>query len=365
MSAFAQFPSVATTGITATHCPNWAAIKTNTSGRTISTNGAVIQNQEITGQMVVNASNVTFDCVKINANGAQYGITCLTTNCGGLLVEDSEIYNTTSTGFILKGRPGSIATARRIHVHTSVRDTMKIRGDALLIDSYVHVEPTPGSHNDAIQIESGSNIDIRNNTIHGPLNEQTSAILAKSDFGIINNLRIYGNQFSGGTHTVYSVNGGFGQPTNVIVANNQWVSDSWKFSPASFETNASHCLEWYGNTFSAGGSFAVPTSASPQGSCAVGVFPPISGVTQAAPATFTPAPASFPSPVSVTISTTETGGTIHYTVDGSVPDGTDPVYSTPIVISSTTTLRAIVIKSGVLNSAITTGTYTITGACTY
>lgn len=364
--AHAQFPDETTTGITNTHCPNWAVDKINTSSRTISTAGTTLYYEQISGQITVNAPNVTIKCVKIDANGSLYGINCLSTNCTNLLVEDAEIFDTASTGFILKGSAAGRATANRVNVHTSVKDAMKIRGHANLYNSYIHVNAVPGEHNDAIQIESGSNIDIVGNRIDGPLNEQTSAIIAKSDFGIINNLRVANNRLSGGTHTFYSVTGGFGPPTNVIVANNQWLLNSWKFSPVSFETNAGHCLEWYGNTNSDASARGVPTSASPTGSCAVGVFTPLGGGnTQNAPATFTPAPGSYQASVTVSLATVTAGATIHYTTDGSTPDASDTAYSVPLTFVATTTLKAIVIKAGNDPSVVSTGTYTITGGCTY
>lgn len=364
---YAGTPEIGEVGISDTHCPNWAATKANTSGRTISTNNTTIDYEEITGQMFVNAENVTFDCVRINAQNNLYGLSCLTSNCAGLLIEDSEILDGTSASLILRGTANNRAITRRSHIRGDENDAMKIRGHAELIDSFVEVEATPGSHNDAIQIESGVNIDIRGNTIAGPLNEQTSAIIAKSDFGIINNLRLENNTFSGGTHTIYSVNGGFGVPTNVIVANNVWVKDSWKFSPVSFETNASHCLEWYGNTNSDGTVRGVPTSSSPQGECAIGVFEPLGGSTpQNAPVTFTPAPGTYATTVTVSMSTPTAGATIYYTTDGSTPDATDTAYSTPVVLSATTTLKAIAIKAGNDDSVVTTGTYTIAASgCTY
>ena len=354
-------------GITTAQCPNWAATKTNTSGRTITTAGQTISYEEITGQITVNAPNVTIECVRINAQNNLYGINCLTTNCGNLLVEDSEILDATSTSFILRGQAGAPAIARRIYVRGDENDAMKIRGNARLLDSYVHVDARPGGHNDAIQIESGVNNDISGNNIIGPLNEQTSAIIAKSDFGVINNLRLANNRFSGGTHTVYSVDGGFGVPTNVVVHGNVWALGTWKFSPMSIATNASHCIEWYNNTNDDATTRGAPNTISPQGSCAVGVFPPLGGGTpQAAPATFTPAPGTYQSSVSVSISTAETGATIHYTTDGSTPDSGDTAYTVPLVFSTTTTLKAIVVKAGSTDSVVTTGTYTIsTLQCTY
>ena len=75
---------------------------------------------------------------------------------------------------------------------------------------------------------------------------------------------------------------------------------------------------------------------------------------------FSPAPGTYTSAQTVTISSATSGASIRYTTDGSTPTATTgTVYSAPITISSTTTLKAIAYKSGMTDSSVTTGTYTI------
>lgn len=66
--------------------------------------------------------------------------------------------------------------------------------------------------------------------------------------------------------------------------------------------------------------------------------------------------------ISVSITTELTGANIYYTTDGSVPDGTDTLYTTPISLSTDTILRAIAIKTGYTSSAVTTENYRFTVA---
>ncbi len=86
----------------------------------------------------------------------------------------------------------------------------------------------------------------------------------------------------------------------------------------------------------------------------------ISGGTEtvAAPV-FNPAGGTYSSALDVTISSPTAGATIRYTTDGSNPTLASPVYSAPIRISSTRTLKAIAVKSGLNDSAISSATYTI------
>jgi hypothetical protein len=96
----------------------------------------------------------------------------------------------------------------------------------------------------------------------------------------------------------------------------------------------------------------------------------------AAGPTFNPVAGTFTSaPQSVTISTATSGATICYTTDGSTPAATagtctsGSTYSSPVSIGSqyvsgTVTLKAIASKSGMDNSAITSGNYVFQYAAT-
>ena len=55
----------------------------------------------------------------------------------------------------------------------------------------------------------------------------------------------------------------------------------------------------------------------------------------------------------------ESGANIYYTLDGSTPTVESTLYSAPITLSDTTTVKAIAIKDGV-SSSVTEGTYTKT-----
>lgn len=80
--------------------------------------------------------------------------------------------------------------------------------------------------------------------------------------------------------------------------------------------------------------------------------------------TFSPVAGIYTSSQNVTISTSTSGASCYYTTDGSIPTPSSTPYTTPITISSTTTLGAICTKTGFSNSSVTTGTYTIATGCT-
>ena len=84
-------------------------------------------------------------------------------------------------------------------------------------------------------------------------------------------------------------------------------------------------------------------------------------IPQAATPTFSPTPGSYSNPVTVTISDSTAGATIHCTTDGSTPLDSSPACSS-ININSTTLLQSIAVASGYSDSAVARGTYTISSS---
>src|SRR5256712_1339969 len=82
-------------------------------------------------------------------------------------------------------------------------------------------------------------------------------------------------------------------------------------------------------------------------------------VQPAAPPTFSPPGGSFVGSVTVTLGTATSGATIYYTIDGSTPTTASSVYTGPVPLTTTTTLRAMAAASGMSNSSVTSATYTI------
>jgi hypothetical protein len=81
--------------------------------------------------------------------------------------------------------------------------------------------------------------------------------------------------------------------------------------------------------------------------------------------TFTPGAGTYTADQSVTISCATSGATIYYTTDGNDPTTSSSVYSVAIPIpvagnGTMKTIKALAAKSGLLNSAVASATYTIT-----
>ena len=82
-------------------------------------------------------------------------------------------------------------------------------------------------------------------------------------------------------------------------------------------------------------------------------------VGQTAAPTFTPAGGTYTSAQSVTISCATSGASICYTTDGTVPTASSTLYTGAITVSSSETIKAIAVRSGMTDSAVASAAYTI------
>jgi hypothetical protein len=87
----------------------------------------------------------------------------------------------------------------------------------------------------------------------------------------------------------------------------------------------------------------------------------IKPITCATP-TATPVAGTYTTAQYVAIATTTPSATIRYTIDGSTPNADSDIYSGPIPITASTTVKAIAKRSGHYDSAMLTAAYVISGA---
>jgi hypothetical protein len=89
-------------------------------------------------------------------------------------------------------------------------------------------------------------------------------------------------------------------------------------------------------------------------------FTPVNVQPQAAAPSFSPSAGAYTSAQTVSIASTTGTANIRYTTDGSTPSETaGTIYSSPVSISTTLTLKAIAYETGFTDSTVTSGAYTI------
>lgn len=92
----------------------------------------------------------------------------------------------------------------------------------------------------------------------------------------------------------------------------------------------------------------------------VGANPVITPEKAATPV-FSPAAGTYDSAQSVTITCATTGAAVYYTTDGTTPSASNgTLYSGPITVSATATIKAVAVKSDMTDSDVASATYTIT-----
>jgi hypothetical protein len=197
--ARARHPDATSTGV-----PAGTVLKPSGPLR-VTANGTVIEGFDVTGQITVEADDVTIRDVRVRGTGGSLIILHGT----GLLVEDSE----------LDGRGGGSPaigfhdyTLRRVDIH-DVAEGPRISGDNVTIeDSYVHnLVQVGANHTDAVQVVGGSGIVVRGNTLR--VDNPATGTLGNAAFQFgedkapVRNCLVEGNFLDGGN---YTINGGGG-----------------------------------------------------------------------------------------------------------------------------------------------------------
>jgi uncharacterized repeat protein (TIGR03806 family) len=78
-----------------------------------------------------------------------------------------------------------------------------------------------------------------------------------------------------------------------------------------------------------------------------------------APPDFSLPPGNYPKPIDVTLAKGEAGAEIRYTLDGSIPGTTDPLYQQPLRLTNSATVRAKAFKNGFTRSITAQETFII------
>jgi hypothetical protein len=232
---------------------------------TVTTAGTVIDSEDIKGQLIIQASNVTVKRSLIEGAKGQDASVDIQSGSGILLEDDEVTDDYPSLGnddMRVKG-----ATLLRLNIHGGV-DGMKLFSNSTVSASWIHgltyFAHDPGqsnghTHNDTIQILGGTNFHITGNWLDSGTKDN-SAIQVTQSIGPISNLFISGNWADGGGCSFnFSGHNGAGKqlPLNGIsVVNNRFghTSARYKGNCAIVDDLTTNLVQATGNVWDATGT---------------------------------------------------------------------------------------------------------------
>ncbi|MEV3978254.1 hypothetical protein [Nonomuraea sp. NPDC049758] len=254
------WPGAGNTGV-----PDGTDLVKKTGSIVIKEDGKVIDGWDVTGDITVEADNVTIRNTRVRGQSDYWGI-LQREGFSGLTVEDSEIFGNgkvrTQFGILNQGK---LITIRRVDIHTISNGILTDQG--LVEDSYVH-DPKyySGDHTDMIMSTGtaapGTELVIRHNTVINTL-DQTGAIALFQDFGVTRNVTVQGNFLAGGGWSLYAGAGAKGKSSNIKVIDNVFSRRVWPkggyAGPVSYWDANGPGNVWKGNSWEGGGASIMGT----------------------------------------------------------------------------------------------------------
>jgi hypothetical protein len=202
-----------------TGVPKGTVLKPSGSIR-IETAGALIENLDIQGEIMVLADNVTIRNVRVQS-GDYYPIRYFDNDNTGLLVEDSEIEGTSDD--VTASLSFANYTARRLNIHGGA-DGFKADENVLIEDCWIHdLRNGPSQHNDGVQSTGGKGVTLRHNSISGASN---ACVQTGDEGAATQDLTVECNYLSGGGYALNIRGTGATRPVNTRVLNNIFARDS-------------------------------------------------------------------------------------------------------------------------------------------
>jgi len=248
-----------------TGVPAGTALTVMNGDLTITTAGATYSGLDIHGFVKVEAPNVTIkdSIIRGGVAPADIGLVNDTDNSAtNFLIEDSELVPM-DPSVQIDGIKGWNYTALRLNIHGTTDGAKMFGPNATIEASYIHGlvtyahDPDQGggqSHNDGVQILSGSNLQIIGNTIEGGSN---SALMITQNHGTTSNVMFANNWVSGGACSINMTPIPLASMSGISVDNNIFTDNSTNHCPILDTTHTG--LSVSGNVF-AGTGLPVPVN---------------------------------------------------------------------------------------------------------
>lgn len=196
-----------------------------------------------------------------------------------------------------------------------------------------------------------------NESIQLRSNNSNSGIITTASGGTVTNVTVTWNESTanGRTLNVYGSHSAYTSPTELYDESTQGTLLGTIVNGTSTELEITESFEYIGLRSNGGAMYLTEIDIT----WTTGGTPPQETV---ATPTFNPVGGTYYEAQLVTISCATEGASIFYTLDGTNPTESSTVYTEAISISQTTTVKAIAVKEGYLNSGIASATYIISDA---
>jgi hypothetical protein len=198
----------------------------------VTTDGAVIENLDVTGIVRIKADDVTLRNVRVSTSTPSYAIRTFSGYTGTTLenVEVALSREECSNA----GIAGGSGTTVRLTRISGCGDGVKVASDSTYERNHIAMAKPSGAekHLDGMQNSGASNVIIRENYIDVPASVGgNSAIFTHDYFNPIENVLIEGNYLNGGNYTVFVE--GEERTTGVEVSDNRFGRD-FRYGPVRF-----------------------------------------------------------------------------------------------------------------------------------
>lgn len=203
----------------------------------VTTDGTVLDSMDIRGFVRINADDVTIKNSVIRGGyGSSHNVALVADywNHSNLVIEDSTL-SAQYPSYWIDGIEGSSYTLNRVDINNVV-DSAKVinSGHATITASWLHGNkhfiPDPlqadgFSHDDNVQVQSGSSTVIKGNTMEGAYN---AGIMVTQNSGPISGLQISDNWLAGGACTINVTQAGAGTPIlGLSITNNKFSASRY------------------------------------------------------------------------------------------------------------------------------------------
>jgi hypothetical protein len=211
--------------------------------------GQVIEDLDIAGVINVTHPGVMVrNCRVTSSSGSNWCVRV--SGAGSVTIEDTEL-----TG-AKNGIMGGSWTGRRLNIHSTLQDGVKLGSNVTLEDSWIHhLTPEAGAHADGMQCEgSGKNVIVRRCDVNVATPAEgiygNSCAILKNDLGgqPSGPILIEDCWLTGGNYTVFAVPGSTGQLINDVTIRGNTFGGGTRFEGGKAYKSVKMPVTWHDNT---------------------------------------------------------------------------------------------------------------------